>query len=147
MKRNLIILVISAVLILALVIASTLFLRDFSPSRTKKTLKSNQNNSEEKIGEPSATSAATDNAPKKEDDQPDASVAKSGVSIPLPAAFTKALSENALTIEDLSKKRCQQLILVSSDQSSAHLDFYTFQNNFQILAHFPPEYYSMYITH
>lgn len=131
-KKKIIIGIIVAVLVSAIVVAMILFLPKILNSKTETSSTKTTETITEKATVDETESNSTNNATEKETES-ESEATEAEPTIQAPDNMVNLLAQNDNSLESLSEIGCQQFVTVSSNGSSAHINFYELNENMWVL--------------
>lgn len=131
-KKKIIIGIIVAVLVSAIVVAMILFLPKILNSKTETSSTITTETITEKATVDETESNSTNNATEKETES-ESEATEAEPTIQAPDNMVNLLAQNDNSLESLSEIGCQQFVTVSSNGSSAHINFYEINENMWVL--------------
>lgn len=131
-KKKIIIGIIVAVLVSAIVVAMILFLPKILNSKTETSSTKTTETITEKATVDETKSNSTNNATEKETES-ESEATEAEPTIQAPDNMVNLLAQNDNSLESLSEIGCQQFVTVSSNGSSAHINFYELNENMWVL--------------
>lgn len=131
-KNKIIIGIIIAVIVAAIVVATILFLPKVLNSKSETASTKSTEIITEKATEDETASSSSKKATEKEAES-ETEITETEPAIQAPDNLVNLLAQNGNSIESLSEVGCKQFVTVSSDGSSAHINFYELNENMWVL--------------